>query len=118
MTTIFSDTGMQMQLLRQQGGKSHSGTQEKNRGVPTEIIAQGPSVVKAWGEESEKVHGPVKVAGNADENKMNNSANDSLMQQLEKSGISYESYVKASEAGPKAMEELLKDHDFSLDMKG
>jgi len=117
MTSINTDTGMQMVALANQGGNSKMETKSQALGAPANVVSQGESAIKAWAEESGKVPGAVNGDGKGTENKMNNSASDTLQEQLEAGGISYDSYTQALAEGPEVAESMLKENDFSFDVK-
>jgi len=112
LNAINADSAVQMQTEGAQAGGSQMEAKAKSMGAPDSVIAQGPGAIKAWAKENGIVPGAAKEQNDSAENK----SNVNLMDQLEEKGISYESFSKAMDEGPEAVEDLFGQHNFSFNV--
>ena len=112
MNSINNNASTQMQSVNDTKRSSKMETMAKSMGVPDEVIVKGKSAVKTWMKENGKMPGSIKKE---DENKIGKSSTN-LTEQLNASGISHESFVKALEEGPESTKKLFDENDFSFNV--
>ena len=116
MNTISGSRPMPVSQSGDGGASSKILEKAKAMGVPDDIIKQGTAAIKAWAKENGKIPSGGMGQGKQAQKSQGTRAEDTLLKELEKSGIAYEEFLDATKNGPDATKLLFQKNNFSIDI--